>query len=216
MGNWAEVQCACPNRTRLPGSDPYFDRPHRKKHRLTKLQSAEVEEWKQTREDMFACGHRGGLVIELWPGEIIHLGHRIARIFGSSTFEVFAKVGDWRCYEDELLLIQPGEASQWLSEIEEIHKVFDGWGDLPEGELGRLVLEICRDDLNSRLDFEARLDEIEAKMPMTGVVPLKRNLEQWKRPDIQSTIQKIMKALADAAKLCRASIETGNPIRLLW
>jgi hypothetical protein len=48
------------------------------------------------------------------------------------------------------------------------------------------------------------------------VIPLKRNVQQSKRPDLESTVEKIVKALTDASRLCRASIGTGNPIRLLW
>ena len=206
MGKWAEVQCTCPNRTPIPGSDPMLDRPHRRKHRLTKREQAEVEEWKQTTENMFACGHRSGVVIEFWPGDIIHLGSLL-----ESTFEVFAKVGDWRCYEDELLLIQPDEARVWLKEIEELQRALESTDKRDD-----LVSKYYRDDFRARLDLEDRLDHVEAEMPFAPIVPLKRNVQQTKRPDIESTIEAINEALNDAAKLCQASIETGNPIRLLW
>jgi hypothetical protein len=218
MGKWAEVHCVCPNRVPLPGSDFYFDEPHRNKRRLTKKEKAEVAEWKRTTKDMFECGHRSGIVIEFWPGDIIHLGNLIGSIFRdeSGTFEVFAKVGDWRCYEDELLLIQPDEASLWLMEIEEIQRALLGFSNLPQDKMERLIVEFYRDDLGSRLDLERRLDEVAAKMPFAQVVPLKRNVQQSKWPDLESTVEKILEALTDAAKLCRASTGTGNPIRLLW
>jgi hypothetical protein len=79
-----------------------------------------------------------------------------------------------------------------------------------------LIQEFYRDVLGSRLQLEANLDEIAAKMPMARVVPLKRNAQQSKRPDVESTVEKITKALTDAVMACEASIETGNPIRLLW
>jgi hypothetical protein len=218
MGKWSEVYCNCPNRVPLPGSDSYFDEPHRNQRRLTKKETAEVEEWKRTTMTMFKCGHRRGVVIELWPGDIIHLGKLIGNIFRdeSDTFEFFTKVGDWGCYEDELLLIQSDEVSLWLMEIEEIQRALQGFENLPQDKIEKLIMEFYRDELGNRLDLERRLDEVAAKMPFAQVVPLKRNVQQSKRPDLESTVEKIVEALKDAAKLCRASIGTGNPIRLLW
>ncbi|MCA1621674.1 MAG: hypothetical protein LC795_20860 [Acidobacteria bacterium] len=218
MGKWAEVHCDCPNRVPLAGSDFYFDKPHRNKRRLTKKERGEVEEWERAAKNMFECGHRSGVVIEFSPGDIVHLGNLLGGIFRDENgmFEVFAKVGDWRCYGDELLLIQPDEAGLWLMEIEEIQRALGGFGNLPQDKIERLLSEFYRDGLGSRLDLERRLDEIAAKMPFAPVVPLKQNVQQSKRPNPESTVEKIMEALTDAAKLCHAGIGTGNPIRLLW
>jgi hypothetical protein len=216
MGKWAEVQCACANRIPLPDSDPFLGRPHQQKHRLTKTEEADVEEWKRTTEKLFACGHRGGLVIELCPSDIIHLGDLLATVFNDNVFEVFARVGNWRCYEDELLLIQPQEAEFWLLEIEELQKAFEGAGNLPDAAVNRLVVAYYSDDLGSRLSFEASLNEAEARFQTSAVGALKRTLQRSKRPDIESTIEKITKACLDATKLCRASLETGKPVRLMW
>lgn len=218
MGKWAEVHCDCPNRVPLPGSDFYFGEPHRRKRRLTKKEREEVEEWERTTKNMFECGHRSGVIIEFWPGDIIHLGNLIGSVIRdeSSTFEIFAKVGDWRCYEDELLLLPPDEADLWLIEIDEIQRALQGFGNLPQDKIGKLIVGFYRDDLDSRLDLESWLDEVAAKLPFAQVVPLKRNVQQSKRPELESSVEKIMEALTDGARLCRASIETGNPIRLLW
>lgn len=176
MGKWAEVHCACLNRVPLPGSHFYFDEPHRSKRRLTKKEKAEVEEWKRTTKNMFECGHRSGLIIELGPGDIIHLGKVLGSVFRdeSGTFEVFAKVGDWRCYEDELLLIQPDEAGLWLMEIEESQRALKGFGNLPEDKIERLLLQFYRDDLGSRLDLERRLDEVAEKMLSGPIIQMRR------------------------------------------
>lgn len=207
MGKWAEVSCDCSNRVTLKGSDFYFDKPHRNKHRPTKKEKEDVEEWERTAKNMFACGHRNGVVIEFSPGHIIYLGNLLGGIFRdeSGPFEVFAKVGDWRRYEDELLLIQPDEAGLWLMEIDEIQRALQSFGNLPQDKIERLLLESYRDDLGSRHDLERRVDEIAAKMPFAPLVPLKRNVQQSKPPDIESTVEKIMEALTDAAKLCHAT-----------
>ena len=214
MGKWAEVHCDCPNRLPLPRSD--FYEPHRNKHRLTKREKAEVEEWKETTKNMFECGHRSGLVIELSPSDIIHLGNVIGNIFRDGTFEVFTKVGDWRCYEDELLLIQPDEADLWLMEIEDIQSGLQGLGSLPRDKIQKLVLDLYRDDLGGRQNLETRLGEVMAKAPSGAVAGIRENVQQSKLPNLESTVEVICQALADAAKLCRASAQTNNPIRLLW
>ncbi len=77
-------------------------------------------------------------------------------------------------------------------------------------------MEFCRDDLGSRFNLESRLEEAAEKTLSSPVIQMKRNLQQLKRPDIETTLEKVIEALTDATKLCRASIETGNPIRLLW
>lgn len=215
MGKWAEVYCVCPDREPVPGSDFMLGRPHRNKRRLTKKQREDVAEWERTTKNMFKCGHRNGVVIEFWPGEIINLGDIICRIFAIG-FDIFKRVGDWRCYYDELLMIEPDEAQAWLMEIEELQRAFDGEGNLPQQKIEGLISEFFRRDLGFRIDLERRLDEAAAKMPFAGVNALKQNVQQSEQPSIESTIQKIAEALADAAHLCRASIETGNPIRLLW
>lgn len=218
MGKWAEVHCVCPNRVRVPGSDFYFDQPHRGKRRLTKKEKADVEEWERTTKSMFECGHRNGMIVEFSPGAIVHLGNLIGSIFRNEkgTFEVFAKVGDWRCYEDELLLIQPDEADLWLMEIEEVQRALQGRGNLPQDNIAKLILDFYRDDLGSRVDLERRLDEVVEKTFSSPVMQIRRNVQQLKKPDIESTVEKIAGALTDAGKLCRASLETRNPIRLLW
>ena len=189
MGKWAEVNCCCPNRRPLPDSDL-----------------------------MFECGHRRGVVIELSPHDIIHVGNLISRVFKeeSEAFEIFTRVGDWRNYEDELLPISPDESRMWLLEIEEIQNALEGFGNLPYKLVNKLVQEYLREDLGSRIELENQLDEVAAKMPFAPVVSLKQNVEQDERPTPESSMLRLRKVLDDATRLCNAGIETGNPIRLLW
>lgn len=215
-GKVGGIHCDCSTRVPLPDSDFYFDEPHRKNRRLTRKEKAEVDEWRRTNKKMFQCGHRSGVIIELNPGDIIHLGNLIGGIFPDNTFEIFAKVGDWRCYEDELLLIPPDEAGLWLTEIEEVQRELQGLGNLVPDKKEKLIWEFYRDELGSRLNLESRLYEVAEKTLAGPVIQMKRNLRQLKRPDIESTLEKIIDALTDATNLCRASIKTGNPIRLLW
>lgn len=164
---------------------------------------------------MFECGHRSGLVIELWPGEIVYLGYLIGRVF-EGEFEIFARAGDWRCYDDEELLIKPAEAELWLMEIDEFERALNGFGNLPHEKLNKVIVEFFRDELGREHELKARLDEIAANMPFAPINTLRANIEQSGLPDLESTINKIKEALTDATRLCRAGIETCNPIRLLW
>src|SRR5688500_14898627 len=173
MGKWAEVQCACPNRKPVPGSDFMVGKPHRNKRRLTKKQSDEVAEWERTTRNMYECGHRDGVVVEFWPGDIVNLGDIIGGIF-EDGFEIFKRAGDWRCYEDELLLIPPDESQLWLLEIDEIQRALDGAGNLPQQKVERLILEFLRRNLGVRNDLERRLDEVTAQMPFARLNALKK------------------------------------------
>jgi hypothetical protein len=118
MGKWAEVACRCPDRIRLPGGDVTFDRPYRTNRHLTAQQKQEVEEWERTRMNMFACGHRGGVIIEFWPGDIVRIGYHIGSAGG--VLKVFPAVGNPMSYDnpDELLSMGPDDAVLWLQEIE--------------------------------------------------------------------------------------------------
>jgi hypothetical protein len=200
MGKWAEVACNCPDRMPLPGSDSLFDRPHRKQSRLTAEQQQEVERWEQTTMNMFACGHRHGMLIELWPGDIIHLGELLGTAGG--VLEHFWTVGARMSYDnnDELLLLTPEEAEWWLQEIDEVRQALDGGGGLARTHLERTI--------EGFVDYERRLD----KHPV-----------YWTEQDLQATpmyteraMKRIREALDDAASLCHASIRSGNPIRLMW
>lgn len=133
MGPWAEVHCSCPNRVPVENSDEFFDRPHRRKHRLTKRHQQEVQQWEQSRKNLFQCGHRNGLVIELWPRHIIQIGSLLGTVFTDTP---------------------------------------------PLQETATLV-------------------------------------EAFARTEIERPLEKFMEALTDAARLCRASIETRNPVRLM-
>jgi len=208
MGKWAEVHCSCPNRRPLPDSGfPWGEPPRGYKGTL--------EEWEQTKKHMFECGHRNGVVIEFWPGEFIYLGYLIGRIF-PGEFEIFQRAGDWRCYDDELLLIEPADAELWLMEIDELERALNGFGNLPYQKMNKLILEFFRSELGREHDLKERLDQIAAEMPFAPINSIKENLERDGFPDLGSTMEKIRGALTDAAQFCRAGIETGNPVRLLW
>ncbi len=194
-----------------------FGRPHRRKSRLTKRELEEVQEWERTTQNMYECGHRSGVVIEFGPGDIISLGDLISSLFqDAGTFEIFTRVGDWRNYDDELLLIQPDDARMWLLEIDEITRSLSGIGSLPREKIERLILETYRQEIGTYRDLQARLDDAAAKFPFAPLAALKQNVDQYPHPGLESSVDKINTALTDATRLCHASIEIGNPIRMLW
>ena len=102
-------------------------------------------------------------------------------------------------------------------EIEEILRSLNGEGGLPQEKLEELVREAYVVEVQSVSDIQQRLDRDAERIPFSRVVSLRMDFQQRvRKPDVQSTHERIVKALSDAARLCRASVETGNPIRLLW
>jgi hypothetical protein len=217
MGKWAEVQCSCVNRKPLKDGSS-VSQPHRRKRRLTHREKEDVEEWQRQREFMFECGHRNGVVVELWPGDIITLGYLAERILtgASHPFPVFGKVGNSSLYVDELLLIPPDEALLWQTEIDAILGALDGRGDVTYPEITKLVIEFHRLEVSSILQIRSSLDEISAGIPFARTAPFRETLNVQGSPDVEATVRKIVAALSAASSLCHASFETGNPIRLLW
>lgn len=195
MGKWAEVACHCPNRVALPGGDSNLDRPHRAKRRLTAKQREDVEQWEQTKMNMFACGHRRGMLIELWPGNIIHVGYLVGT--GGGALDLFWAIGNPMSYDnpEELLALTPEEAGYWLQEIEVVRDALDGGGSLAEEHVTRLI--------DGFVEYERRLaGHAEADVGESDYVA--------------RATERIREALRDAVELCRASITSGNPIRFLW
>jgi hypothetical protein len=217
MGKWAEVKCDCLNRVRLPGG-AYEDRPHRGTYPLSESESKDVADWELTKKDMFECGHRNGLIYEFWPGDVILAGNLIAEIFSEaeSSYEILIKVGDWRCYEDEVLELSPSDAARWLTEIQRLSNALH---DL-HGSCGRQVMQLVQRFLRYERDeiaeLNQNLEEAREQMSTDAFNSLSQNVQDQGTPDLVSTIQKIMEALDHAERICRASLQTRNPIRMLW
>ena len=145
MGKWSQVRCNCPNRIPLPNSSlrdrPYRNCPHKK---LSNRQKREIKIWQENIESMYECGHRNGMLVQLYPGKIIKLGFVIKRVFKNDlTFEIYPKVGDWRNYFSdglaEELRISPLEAELWLMEVAELEKAFSWQGNLPYSQVQKLI-----------------------------------------------------------------------------
>ena len=219
MGKWVQVYCGCDNRTPLVNSSRSA-RPYNKKRRLTNREKQEVEEWERTTERMYECGHRGGVVVEFYPGAILVLGSAIASVLPdpASAFEIFRKVGDWRCYVDgdELLLISSHQAALWLLEIDEIRRGFQGIGNAPLETFARVAVEVHQRELDGKSTLEARVDKVAERVPFSRIVSVKKELQESETPEMRSTLKTIDSALAEATTLCNASIELQSPIRFLW
>jgi len=216
MGRWAEVHCGCPNRCPLPTSGWQCE-PHRKRRRLTAKQREERRLWEQTTKDMYECGHRNGCLLEFWPGYIIQFGRLINSAFPETRhdFPIFARVADRRSYH-ELLLLPTDQARLWLSETDSIWRILEEGGTGPNDALEPLLTAIHDEDSELRLSLEKRLSEIRIHLPFTRVNPFIESVRKSDKPDLQSAVDKVVEALEDARRLCLASIESGNPIRLLW
>jgi len=217
MGRWTEVHCACADRIPLPRSGSQHEPYGGKKH-LSGRERMEREEWKATTRHMYACGHRNGVLVEFWPGSILRLGALIRSIFGdeSDTFEILVRISDWSRYEDELLLLTPDEASLLRMEVAELQRALDGSRDLPRNRVEKLISEFLRAEMELRLTLADRIERVGVRVPFARVVLLMQNVLASQQPDTEAAHQTIKDALANTEALCRASIATDNPIRMLW
>jgi len=165
---------------------------------------------------MYECGHRNGCLLEFWPGPIIQLGRLINSTLGKTgyDFPIFARVADWRSYHDELLMLPTDEARLWLFEVDAVWRLLEE--GRPDDAINELLATLHDEDSELRLSLEKQLSEIKSNIPFARVNPFIESVRKSKRPDLQSAIDKVVEALKDARRLCLASIQSGNPIRLLW
>lgn len=188
MSKWAVVECSCVNRVKLPGGD-WTDQPHQKKHRLTKAEQKEVDDWKRERQDAFACGHRGGLVAELWPGLIL----QVAGLVGAmppeerANFQIFCRIADRQQWLDSTLLLSPDDAPLWLLEIEELGRLLDDPAE---------VVRIAAQGFMLRPTLLYADGEVEPATIEAALVELRAGLER-------------------AALLAKASVAAQTPVRLM-
>ncbi len=215
MGKWAEVPCACANRIPVEGSDPDFDRPHRRKHRLSKRQQQEVEDWKRTTENMYRCGHRNGMAIELWPGDIIELSRCVAESFDAWIHrEIFAKVGDFRSYEGELLRLTSQEARNWLAGLTFLQERCSGRAGFDQDPLSKVLTCVLMKEAASQANMGIAFKGVEGTFAAVG--RLRPGAAESQPPTFEAAQNKIAEALRDAIKLCRASMNTGTPLSFHW
>jgi hypothetical protein len=173
MGRWCEVKCNCLKRTPLPGSD-WFDYRSYLKFGPPPLVKTE-EEWDQKVRGMYECGHRKGILLEFWPGDLFAIGDalEIAYKHEPNEFEIFKRISNWNNYEDECLPLSLDEVTLWQLEIELLQRYLTGE-------------EYMEWHHKQTFDKEIGLDTL-----LYGDVPA---------------------TLEDGLRLCRASIEIGNPI----
>lgn len=165
MGKWCEVKCNCLNRQRLPGSDflNYSDYiKFVKKPRLAKT----LDEWATKVKNMYECGHRDGAFIEFWPGDIMKFGYALESAFRDEPerFELFRRIANFRCYEDEYLALSPADAQLWQLEIEELKKllngeIFRGWHQKETLDKELATVEFLYGDTDSTLSDAEELCE---------------------------------------------------------
>ena len=128
MGRWCEVKCACPNREPLPGSDWFSDDPLRQRKHLTIQQRRARQEWYENVRNMYKCGHRNGLFLECWPGDLFKIGLALDAAYKEKPefFEIFRRIPNWRNYEGEYLALSRDEAALWQLEIEQLRRYLSG------------------------------------------------------------------------------------------
>ena len=223
MGKWSQVRCNCHNRIPLPKSDRR-DRPYRKysHRRLLSKQEEDIEVWvkniQDTYGDMYECGHRDGMLIQFWPGDIIRLGWVLNTIFKNDlTFEIYPKVGNGRNYFsenlDEELHISPQEAELWLMEAAELKQAFLGYGNLPYRQVKQTISILYQVEVQSHNNLKQRL-RIAAAETLGGRRFLDNLDDEPASPEL--IMEQQFSVIKNTTKLCKAAIDSGNPVELLW
>ena len=215
MGKFAQVRCNCPNRIPMEGSDwnsqPYKNRHHKK---LSARQRGDLEIWKQNLLNMYECGHREGMLVQIGTDEIIKLGFVLTTIFqeDSLRFEIYAKISDWHNYFlddfNEEFHISPQETELWLMELEELEKALLGHENLPYPKVQQLITLMYESKVNSHNALRKRL-----KSP--GLISLLKNLDKEPLP-LDDYLNELLKVLEWAKQLCKEGIDSGNPIEFFW
>ena len=128
MGSWCEVKCDCPDREPLPGSDWFSDDPLRQRKHLTIQQRRARQDWYDNVRNMYKCGHRNGMLLECWPGDLFKVGSALDAAYRDRPeyFEIFRRVSDSRNYEDEYLALSQDDVALWRLEIEQLRRYLSG------------------------------------------------------------------------------------------
>jgi hypothetical protein len=169
MGKWCVVNCDCPNREPLPGSDWWsFSayQQHQKPPRLAKTS----EEWEEQVKGMYACGHRDGAILQFWQGDLLTVGRALELAYKNQPeqFEVFRRLAKYENYVDECLALSPDEAALWQLEIEQLQRYLSGeefmdWHAQKTFESYLAENDLLYGDVEATLDDGLKLCQASAK-----------------------------------------------------
>ena len=164
-----------------------------------------------------SCIHVNGNLIETSPGHLLAVGALLNSIFRDSPglFEIYPRIADPNQYADERLEIDVEGAALWKLETGLIRKALAGVGGLPYQKVEKLVQEWNRNECTTYEATRERLHAAQSKAPTAGLLKLANDL-QPREPTATVAVGNLFKALDDADNLCDASIETGQPVELLW
>ena len=221
MGKWSQIRCNCPNRIPIPNSK-WYARPYRNTNwnKLSNRQKNKIKAWEENKEGMYKCGHRNGMLVELYPGKIVELGFAIKKVFQQDyTFEIYSKVGDWRNYfldgRNEELIISVPEAELWLMEAVELERAFLQQGNLPYDLTRQLIKVLHQRKVKSSQNLRQQIESIRDKKSYARMFSFLHNLDsQAKFPDFD--LKEEFEVIKNTKKLCQAAIDLENPIELLW
>lgn len=130
MGKWSQVKCNCPDRV--------------------------VIAEKGFTEKIYACGHKNGMIIEYWQGDLMRIGHAAAIAFRTqnNATEMLKKLVDTEEYFDEALFFSVEDAELLKLELEEIRQL-----ETLQGATCRKEWQIFHRELESTPFLYGNLDE---------------------------------------------------------
>ena len=220
MGKWSQVCCNCHNRIPLPKSS-WRDRPYRNScpQKLSPKKRREIEAWKNKIEGMYECGHRDGMLVQFGPIGIIKLGFVLKKVFADDfLFEIYPRVGDWRNYFspnfDEELHISSEEAELWMMEAIELEQAFLSQGNVSYDKIQQVINILFSRKVETDGAYKQRLEALKGR-GFIRIVPFLESLDDA-TISRNSFLKEQFVAIAETKRLCQASIESGNPIEMLW
>ena len=168
MGKWCEVKCDCADREPVSRSDRSFAEPFLRRRRPTALQRRARQDWFETVEGMYKCGHRHGRLVETWPGHLLEIGWALDAAYRERPghFEVFRRISDSRNYADEYLALPPDAAALWRLEIEQLQRYLSAeehMGFTERETFDRALAKCSHEDIQKALEEALRLCEASAR-----------------------------------------------------
>lgn len=96
--------------------------PRKANKKVTPFQK---EKWLNEVYGQFECGHKNGMIFELWQGDLMKIAYAVKAAFKDQIekFEIFNKIIQIDEYFDETFLLTPDEAELLKLEIEEIQNL---------------------------------------------------------------------------------------------
>ncbi len=108
----------------------------------------------------------------------------------------------------------PDEARNWFQSLTILQEGFSGRASIDQEALRNVLTCFARRELASQADLRQRFHQVAGSSAAIG--SLRLAAENSPPITLEALHNQITEAVAGAIKLCRASMDTGNPIHIHW